>query len=431
VSAPHVDTAGLMPETPVTVEKAVLRSWKPPIALGIFALLFGILVFFAPRTGDTNFRLSTQADVIQLGDVAVPVFLTTLICFLLLALLAAASAYFVQRFARTPLWVIIVFVIVAVIGFLTWAAAGATIPVAGLLAGSLGLAVPLIYGALCGVIGERAGVVNIAIEGQLLAGAFTAAVVSSITKQPFLGLLAAMVAGMLVAAVLAAFAIKYLVDQVIVGVVLNVLVIGLTGFLFSQVLAPNAALLNTPARFDRIPIPILSDIPIIGPVFFRQTIIVYIMYFAVALVYIGMFHTRWGLRLRAVGEHPQAADTVGIKVNQTRFWNVLLAGAIAGLGGTVFTIGAGIAFNKEMTAGAGFIALAAVIFGQWDPIKATLAALLFGFASNLQNTLSVIGSPVPSEFMLMVPYLVTIFVVAGVVGKSRAPAADGKPYIKG
>ncbi|HET6300336.1 ABC transporter permease [Microbacterium sp.] len=420
-----------MPETPVTVEKAVLRSWKPPIALGIFALLFGILVFFAPRAGDTNFRLSTQADVIQLGDVAVPVFLTTLICFLLLALLAAASAYFVQRFARTPLWVIIVFVIVAVIGFLTWAAAGATIPVAGLLAGSLGLAVPLIYGALCGVIGERAGVVNIAIEGQLLAGAFTAAVVSSITKQPFLGLLAAMVAGMLVAAVLAAFAIKYLVDQVIVGVVLNVLVIGLTGFLFSQVLAPNAALLNTPARFDRIPIPILSDIPIIGPVFFRQTIIVYIMYFAVALVYIGMFHTRWGLRLRAVGEHPQAADTVGIKVNQTRFWNVLLAGAIAGLGGTVFTIGAGIAFNKEMTAGAGFIALAAVIFGQWDPIKATLAALLFGFASNLQNTLSVIGSPVPSEFMLMVPYLVTIFVVAGVVGKSRAPAADGKPYIKG
>lgn len=431
MSAPHVDTAGLMPETPVTVEKAVLRSWKPPIALGIFALLFGILVFFAPRSGDTNFRLSTQADVIQLGDVAVPVFLTTLICFLLLALLAAGSAYFVQRFARTPLWIIIVFVIVAVIGFLTWAAAGATIPVAGLLAGSLGLAVPLIYGALCGVIGERAGVVNIAIEGQLLAGAFTAAVVSSITKQPFLGLLAAMVAGMLVAAVLAAFAIKYLVDQVIVGVVLNVLVIGLTGFLFSQVLAPNAALLNTPARFDRIPIPILSDIPIIGPVFFRQTIIVYIMYFAVALVYIGMFHTRWGLRLRAVGEHPQAADTVGIKVNQTRFWNVLLAGAIAGLGGTVFTIGAGIAFNKEMTAGAGFIALAAVIFGQWDPIKATLAALLFGFASNLQNTLSVIGSPVPSEFMLMVPYLVTIFVVAGVVGKSRAPAADGKPYIKG
>jgi ABC-type uncharacterized transport system permease subunit len=161
-----------------------------------------------------------------------------------------------------------------------------------------------------------------------------------------------------------------------------------------------------------------------------QTLVVYLMYVAVALVYFGLFHTKWGLRLRAVGEHPQAADTVGIKVNRTRFWNVALAGAIAGLGGTFFTIGSGIAFNKEMTAGAGFIALAAVIFGQWDPIKATLAALLFGFASNLQNTLSVIGSPVPSEFMLMLPYVVTIFAVAGLVGKVRGPAAAGKPYIK-
>ncbi|HKH07654.1 MAG TPA: ABC transporter permease, partial [Agromyces sp.] len=285
----------------------------------------------------------------------------------------------------------------------------------------------------------RAGVVNIAIEGQLLAGAFTAAIVASIvtssTGQGWLGLLAgtigAMVAGMLVGMVLAAFAIKYFVDQVIVGVVLNVLVIGLTSFFFSQVLAPNAAQLNNTAqRFERLPIPLLSEIPIIGPVLFRQTIIVYLMYIAVVVVYIGLFHTKWGLRVRAVGEHPQAADTVGINVNRTRFWNVALAGAIAGLGGTFFTIGSGIAFNKEMTAGAGFIALAAVIFGQWDPIKATLAALLFGFASNLQNTLSVIGSPVPSEFMLMLPYVVTIFAVAGFVGRSRAPAADGKPYIK-
>ena len=221
---------------------------------------------------------------------------------------------------------------------------------------------------------------------------------------------------------LGAFSIKYFVDQVIVGVVLNVLVIGLTSFFYSQLLAPNAALLNTPPRFERLPIPLLSEIPIIGPVLFRQTLVVYLMYVAVALVYFGLFHTKWGLRLRAVGEHPQAADTVGIKVNRTRFWNVALAGAIAGLGGTFFTIGSGIAFNKEMTAGAGFIALAAVIFGQWDPIKATLAALLFGFASNLQNTLSVIGSPVPSEFMLMLPYVVTIFAVAGLVGKVARPS---------
>ncbi|HWI29875.1 MAG TPA: ABC transporter permease [Microbacterium sp.] len=414
-----------------TSDLAVIRSWKAPIGLAIFAALFGLLLLFAPRGGETAFRVSTEADLIQLPALVVPVALTTWVCFGVLVLLAAASAFFVRSAARTPLWIIIVFIVTLVLGFLAWAASGATIPVVGLLAGTIALAVPLIYGALGGVIGERAGVVNIAIEGQLLAGAFSAAVVASITRQPLLGLLAAMVAGVLVAFVLAAFAIKYVVDQVIVGVVLNVLVIGLTSFLYSQVLQPNAALLNTPPRFDRIPIPLLGEIPVIGPVLFRQTIVVYLMYAAVALVYVGMFHTRWGLRLRAVGEHPQAADTVGIKVNATRFWNVLLAGAIAGIGGTVFTIGAAIPFNKEMTGGVGFIALAAVIFGQWDPVKATLAALLFGFASSLQNTLNIIGSSVPSEFMLMLPYLVTIFVVAGVVGKSRAPAADGKPYIKG
>ncbi len=219
-------------------------------------------------------------------------------------------------------------------------------------------------------------------------------------------------------------------DQVIVGVVLNVLVIGLTSFLFSTLLAPNAALLNTPPRFERINIPLLSEIPLLGPVLFRQTIIVYLMYIAVFVVWFGLFKTRWGLRLRSVGEHPQAADTVGINVSGTRFWNVSLAGAIAGLGGAYFTLGSVGAFNKEMTAGAGFIALAAVIFGRWDPIRTTLAALLFGFASNLQSVLSIIGSPVPSEFMLMLPYLVTIFAVAGLVGRVRGPAAAGKPYIK-
>ena len=163
---------------------------------------------------------------------------------------------------------------------------------------------------------------------------------------------------------------------------------------------------------------------------FRQTIIVYVMYIAVAVVWFALFKTRWGLRLRSVGEHPQAADTVGINVNRTRFWNVSLAGAIAGFGGAYFTLGSVGAFNKEMTAGAGFIALAAVIFGRWDPIRATLAALLFGFASNLQSVLSIVGSTVPSQFMLMLPYLVTIFAVAGLVGQVRGPAAAGKPYVK-
>jgi simple sugar transport system permease protein len=415
---------------PEALATTVVTSWKAPIAFGIFTIAALALAVFAPRDGETTYRWSTQSDVIQVPDLTVPALPALWTVIVLLAVATLYSVLLVRSKARVPLWLIVVFAILFMFGFLTWAGAGSSLPMIGLLFGSLSLAVPLIFGSLAGVIGERAGVVNIAIEGQLLAGAFTAAIVASVTRQPWLGLIAAMVAGMLVGMVLAVFSIKYFVDQVIVGVVLNVLVIGLTSFFFSQVLAPNAATLNTPPRFDRFPIPVLGDIPIIGPVFFRQTVIVYLMYIAVALVFYGLFYTRWGLRVRAVGEHPQAADTVGINVNRTRFWNVALAGSIAGLGGTFFTIGSGIAFNREMTAGAGFIALAAVIFGQWDPIKATLAALLFGFASNLQNTLSVIGSPVPSEFMLMLPYVVTIFAVAGLVGKSRAPAADGKPYIK-
>lgn len=407
-----------------------VKSWKVTIALSIFTVLGFLLLVVFGRDGTSTMRLSTSSDLIQLPDVELPTRVTGIVITVLLLLITGVSVWLVRAKAKAPIWLIAVYAVLVLIGFLAWAAADKSIPVPGLLFGSLSLAVPLIFGALGGVISERVGVVNIAIEGQLLAGAFTSAMVASLTHQPLLGLLAAMLAGVLVSMVLAAFAIKYFVDQVIVGVVLNVLVIGLTGFLYSQVMAPNAALLNQPPRFERINIPLLSEIPIIGPVFFRQTLIVYIMYVAVAVVYYGIFHTKWGLRLRSVGEHPQAADTVGINVASTRFWNVSIAGAIVGLGGAYFTLGSVGAFGKEMTAGAGFIALAAVIFGRWDPIRATLAALLFGFASNLQNVLSIIGSPVPSEFMLMLPYLVTIFAVAGLVGQSRGPAASGKPYIK-
>ncbi|NII95106.1 ABC transporter permease [Microbacterium halimionae] len=412
----------------------IVVSWKAPIAFAAITVLAFVLFILAGTDGEAIFRISDTADLVQLPSFTLNGLTTGIVVVIVLALVTAAATALVRAKRRVPLWLTIIFAAFFLTGFLAWAAAGATIhviPLPGLLAGALSLSVPLIYGALCGVLSERVGVVNIAIEGQLLAGAFTSAVVATATGSPYLGLIAAGVAGVLVSFVLAAFTIKYFVEQVIVGVVLNVLVIGLTSFLFSQVLAPNSATLNSPPRFERIEIPILGDIPLIGPMLFQQTIIVYLMYVAVIAVYIGLFHTKWGLRLRAVGEHPQAADTVGINVARTRFWNVSLAGAIAGVGGAFFTLGSVGAFNKEMTAGAGFIALAAVIFGQWDPIKATLAALLFGFASNLQNTLGIIGSPVPSEFMLMLPYVITIFAVAGLVGKVRGPAAAGTPYIKG
>src|SRR5690606_29374058 len=291
--------------------------------------------------------------------------------------------------------------------------------------------VPLVFGGLGGVIGERVGVVNVAIEGQLLLGAFNAAILSSVTNNPFVGLIGALIGGVLVSLVLAVFAIKYLVEQVIIGVVLNVLVLGLTTFLYGIVLVPNETVLNRATTFDTWPIPVLSEIPVIGAVLFNQTFIVYLMYIAVALVAWGLFRTRWGLRLRAVGEHPQAADTVGIKVGPTRFWNVTLAGTVAGLGGAYFTLVSVPQFGENMTNGLGFLALATVIFGQRDPLKTALAGLLFGFANQLQGLLVVLGTPIPSQFMLMLPYIVTILAVAGFVGKSRAPAASGKPYVKG
>jgi simple sugar transport system permease protein len=412
---------------PATVE---LRNWKVPIGFGIFALLSLILFVLLGRQGTSTFRLSNANDVLQLPALGLPTFATGVVVTLLLVAGTLFAVLRVRQYRRIPLWVTVLFSAAFLIGFLTWASANQTIPVPGLLLGTLALSSPLIFGALGGVISERVGVVNVAIEGQLLAGAFVAAMVASVTNSPVLGMLAAMVAGVLVSFVLAAFSIKYVVDQVIVGVVLNVLVTGLTSFLYSVLLSPNAAELNAPERFDRINIPVLSEIPILGPVLFRQTLIVYLMYIAVFAVWWGLFKTKWGLRLRSVGEHPTAADTVGINVNSTRFWNVSLAGAIAGLGGAFITLGSVGQFNKEMTAGAGFIALAAVIFGRWDPIRATLAALLFGFCTNLQNVLGVIGSPVPSEFMLMLPYVVTILAVAGLVGHVRGPAAAGKPYVK-
>ena len=405
-------------------------SWKAPIIFGIFTVLFALLPLLVPRPGLTTFRLAEQNAAIAVPDVLLPATPTAWIAVVLLALCTGYAALTVRAHRRLPLWLIVVYVAVLLIGFLAWAGAGATLPMIGLLAGALALATPLIFGALGGVIGERAGVVNIAIEAQMLAGAFTAAIAGSLAGTPWAGLVAAMLAGVLVALVLGVFTITYYVDQVIVGVVLNVLVIGITTFLFRQVLAPNTEALNSPETFAVVPIPLLSEIPLIGPILFQQSFIVYLMYAVVALVWFGLYRTRWGLRLRAVGEHPQAADTVGIKVAATRYRAVLLGGAVAGLGGAFYTLVSVPRFNQEMTAGAGFIALAAVIFGKWDPIRATLAALLFGFATNLQGVLSVIGSPVPSQFMLMLPYVVTIFAVAGLVGRSRPPAADGEPYIK-
>lgn len=420
--------------SPPLADGTNVRSWKTPILLGVLAVL--ALVVFAVGTPSTEvtFRLTADTAAVKMPDVVLWAPFIGWAAGIFLAAAAGYSAFLVSRGLPVPGWLIAVFSVVFVLAFLTWAVGSArttNVALYGLLAGSVTLAVPLIFGSLSGVLCERSGIVNIAIEGQLLFGAFAAAVAGSISGSAFVGLIGAMIAGVLVSLVLAVFSIKYIVNQVIVGVVLNVLVSGLTGFLFSTVLSSDSAKWNSPPRLPNIRIPFLADIPVIGPILFDQSVIGYLMYVAVAGVWFGLFRTRWGLRTRAVGEHPMAADTLGVNVNRMRFMNVLLAGAVAGMGGAFFTLVSVSSFGRDMTSGQGYIALAALILGRWNPIGAFFAALVFGFATNLQYVLSLLGTPVPNQFLAMLPYLVTIFAVAGVVGKSRAPAASGIPYIKG
>ncbi|MBF4458467.1 ABC transporter permease [Pseudoclavibacter sp. VKM Ac-2867] len=410
------------------------RSWKAPIAYAFFSALvlivFGLL---APAGASSTIDLNSDGVPIKFAPLVLPTMMTNLIIGVILAGITVVAFLRTAAGEKLPMWVMVVFGILWVWALIVFIGANANVPLTWLLTGTLAISTPLIFGSMAGLVSERVGVVNIAIEGQLLAGAFTSALIGSMTGNPFLGLLAAILAGMLVSLILAVFSIRYLVEQVVVGVVINMLVIGLTNFLYSGVMTRDSGFLNTIAQNEKYPrfaIPLLSDIPVIGPLLFDNTFIVYLMFLTVPALTFALFKTRWGLRLRAVGEHPKAADTVGIKVNKTRFWNVLLSGAIAGAGGSFFTLGSVGSFSQEMTSGQGYIALAALIFGRWHPVYATLAALLFGFASNLKTLVSQVGANIPPEFMAMIPYIVTILAVAGFVGQSRGPAAAGKPYVK-
>ncbi|GAB2457156.1 ABC transporter permease [Xylanimonas ulmi] len=424
-------TSTRTPQAPAPATALKPVSWKSPVALSVLGLIalvgFGIL----PAGGKTTtFRLSTSTDLFQIAPFSVPATATALVLSLV-ALALAALAWWAAATRRTlGWWLPVAFGVLWILAFLAWAGSGKTIPLTGLLSGALFLSVPLVFGSMSGILCERVGIINIAIEGQLLAGAFLAAVVASVTGSAYVGLIAAPIAGALVGLLLVVFAVRYWVDQIIVGVVLNVLVIGVTNYLFSTVLTQDPTTWNSRTPLPVLPIPLLSQIPVIGPVLFRQTLLVYLMYVAVALLHVYLFRSRWGLRLRAVGEHPKAADTVGINVNRTRVKNAILGGAVAGLGGAFFTVATGLAFGREMTGGKGYIALAAMILGRWNPLGALAAAVLFGFSDNLQTVLGIVGTPIPSQVMLMTPYVVTIFAVAGLVGRVRAPASEGIPYTK-
>ncbi len=312
---------------------------------------------------------------------------------------------------------------------MTWAAAGKSLNLGGLLNTTLSKAVPITLGALSGVLCERAGVVNIAIEGMLLAGAMVGALIGSLTGNLWLGLLAAVLAGAFLGLIHGVLCIKYKIDQIISGTVINIFSVGITSYISAKFLQVYQDL-NNPGVFKAWPVPLFSDIPIIGPIVFNNNMLVYALFFFLIVLQIGLFYTRWGLRLRSVGEHPRAADTLGINVFRTRYMAVLLGGMMAGFGGAYFTLGSVGRFDEVMTAGRGFIGLAAMIFGNWRPFGAFGAGLLFGFADSLASKLAILGIRIPSQFLLMAPYVATMIVLAGVVGRGQMPAADGQPYEK-
>jgi simple sugar transport system permease protein len=403
------------------------------ISTGVLIAVIGalLLIGLASTTGSARFALSDAFDAVQLPTVTVPGFATVLVCALLC--LAAAVGYLSGRMSRRwPLLAGAVAGLAVVVGFLTWAASGRDLPfpVSNQFAGTLSLATPLVFGALCGVLCERSGVVNVSIEGQFLSAAFAAAVVGSLTQSITVAVIAAILAALAMAALLAVFSIHYLVNQVVLGVVLNLLAVGVTGFLFDQLVEPASSTYNSAPVLEPIAIPGLANIPFFGRVLFQQNILAYLAAISVALVWLVLYRTTWGLRIRATGEHPEASDTVGISVRGIRWSAVLAGGVFGGLGGSFFTLASTGSFTKEFTVGNGFIALAAVIMGRWHPVLASIMCLFFGFVTQMASQLQTLNTPMPSQFLLILPYVATIIAVAGLVGRVRPPAADGIPFEK-
>ena len=316
-----------------------------------------------------------------------------------------------------------------VFGFLVWAAAGTSTNLGGLLNSSLDKAVPITLAALSGVLCERAGVVNIAIEGMMLMGAMMGALIGSIAQNSMAGLVGALVAGGALGLLHGWLSIKYKTNQIVSGTVINIFALGMTSYI-SALFLQRQQELNNPPIFSTFPIPLLSKIPVIGPIAFLNNPFVYAMFGLLIVIHVALFFTRWGLRHRAVGEHPKAADTLGINVFRTRYVAVVLSGMMGGFAGAYYTLGSVGRFDEVMTAGRGFIGLAAMIFGNWTPFGAFGASLLFGFADALSSKLAILGIAIPSQFLLMTPYIATMVVRAGVVGRSQMPAADGLPYEK-
>ncbi len=415
-------TTDNMIRTPAEIRRARIIG---VVYLGLAALV--LVVFGMGSEGDATFRLAASGDRFEIPDLVLSAAGLSYVVAAFLAFLGGMQL--TRGFGKATNILLGIALGLVALTFLGWAAAGKSFSLVGMLQLTVVKSVPITFGALSGVMCERVAVINIGIEGMLLAGAFMGALVGSLVG-PWFGILAGVVVGGLLALALAFLAIRYQVDQIIAGVVINIFVLGITSYLTSSLLVKNPDTLNQVTIFRAWKIPLLGDIPFIGPILFNHNFFVYAMFVLVVVITFALFRTRWGLRSRAVGEHPKAADTLGINVFRFRYFNVMLGGMIAGFGGAYFTIGSAGAFDENMSAGRGFIGLAAMIFGRWHPVGALGAALVFGFADSLQAKLAILQTPIPGEFLLMAPYIVTIIVVAGLVGRARPPAADGQPYVK-
>ncbi len=409
------------------------QSKSRKITMGILFLAAAAFIWFVFIRGldvsaMTTYTMTPGGAVAEMADWVFP---TTKYLYILATICAIAGAFqLIRGFESYTNAVLGLVAVLFIFSFLSWASSGGTINLAGLLRVTVVRAVPLTLGAMAGILCERSGTVNIAIEGLMLIAAFVSTVIASLTNL-WIGMLAGILSGAITAYLLGILTIKYRVDHTIAGTAINIFATGITSFLSSKFIQKTEfQYLNEPGMFPQIDIPLLSKIPFIGPIFFSHNIYVYAMFILVPFLTIAIFSTRWGLRLRSVGEHPKAADTLGINVNRTRYMGVILGGMMAGFAGTYFTLGSSGRFDELLTAGRGFISLAAMIFGNYNPIGAMGSGLLFGFFDSLAAKASILKVPIPADFLGMMPYIATIVVLAGVVGKSNAPAAEGKAYEK-
>jgi simple sugar transport system permease protein len=378
---------------------------------------------------ESTFALTSQRGgvAIEAPDLVLPTALS------LYVLGGVAMVIGIWQLLRASRRINVLVALVATIGiaaFLVWASRGQSINLTGMLVSSLVRATPIALAALSGIWCERAGVVNIGIEGMMLAGAFLAVVFASASGSLLVGTLGGVLCGVLLAALHAVLAIRYRVNQVISGTGIIILALGLTSYLQRSVISIYPELNRPGPVVGALSIPGLWRVPVLGPVLFNQSPFVYVLLLLMLITNVLMFRTRWGLRIRSVGEHPRAADTLGINVYRLRYLSVIIGGAIAGLAGAYISIGSAGRFSEGMTAGKGFLGLAAMIFGNWRSAGALVGSLVFGFFDSWQEKLAILQVGVPPDLLGMAPYLATMIVLAGFVGRVRMPAADGEPYEK-